>query len=157
MKIVGALIHVILSLWNTQNKIKNIIILKAMTLGIEPFMYILHKLHVCVYMDDLNKSRKCWWYRETLEMCIFFFDHVFIDIHLLKCMHHILLTLDQYCISILINIKCALDRMEVEPFNFYRLCTCRDICSLAGFSLGNLKYIYVNIVLIVISNPFARF
>lgn len=58
---------------------------------------------------------------------------------------------------ILINIKCALDRMEVEPFNVYRLCTCRDICSLAGFSLGNLKYIYVNIVLIVISNPFARF
>lgn len=55
------------------------------------------------------------------------------------------------------DIKCALDRMEVEPFNDYRLCTCRDICSLAGFSLGNLKYIYVNIVLIVISNPFARF
>lgn len=60
LKIEGALIHVILSLWNTGNEIKNIIILKAMTLGIEPFMYILHKLHVCVYMDDLNKSRKCW-------------------------------------------------------------------------------------------------
>lgn len=29
------------------------------------------------------------------------------------------------------DIKCALDRMEVEPFNVYRLCTCRDICSLA--------------------------
>lgn len=47
--------------------------------------------------------------------------------------------------------------MEVEPFNVYRLCTCRDICSLAGFSLGNLKYIYVNIVLIVISNPLLGF
>lgn len=59
LKIAGPLIHVILSLWNTQNEIKNIIILKVMTLGIEPFMYILHKLHVYVYMDDLNKSRKC--------------------------------------------------------------------------------------------------
>lgn len=59
LKIAGPLIHVILSLWNTQNEIKNIIILKVMILGIEPFMYILHKLHVYVYMDDLNKSRKC--------------------------------------------------------------------------------------------------
>lgn len=55
------------------------------------------------------------------------------------------------------DIKCVLDRMEVELFNDYRLCICRDICSLVGFLLGNLKYIYVNIVFIVIFNFFVRF
>lgn len=65
-----------------------------MILGIEFFMYIFYKLYVYVYMDDLNKFRKCLWYWEILKLYIFFFDYVFIDICLLECMYYILLILD---------------------------------------------------------------